>query len=165
MNPVRWLVGKMRDALALDVGLQELGSGLRYPVKPYAERVSDDLVRGSRPDGREPGLAEFWRLAGAVSLCAEPCVDAWPARVATLRIPVVDNTAPRPEQVAQFLAFVRAHGPVYVHCEAGKGRTGVFVACYRIAVQGWTRERAIQDAIQHGLQLDCQIDFLRRWAP
>lgn len=40
----------------------------------------------------------------------------------------------------KFLDFANdpAHQPTYVHCEAGKGRTGCAVACYRMAIQGWT---------------------------
>ena len=36
--------------------------------------------------------------------------------------------------------------PVLVHCELGKARTGVVVAAYRIAVQGWSYEAAMAEA-------------------
>lgn len=171
MNPIRWLIGKLKGEAALDVGLAEIGNGLRYPVTAYDEEVSPMLVRGSRPDGREAELWTKYGIRGSVNLCAEPCADNWPANgnVAVLHIPVIDNTPPLVQQVHQFLEFVntraKPYAPVYVHCEAGKGRTGVFVACYRISMQGWTAERAAQDAIQHGLALDSQIAFIREWKP
>jgi protein tyrosine phosphatase (PTP) superfamily phosphohydrolase (DUF442 family) len=36
--------------------------------------------------------------------------------------------------------------PVLVHCQAGSIRTGVLVASYRIAVQGWSYEDALAEA-------------------
>jgi protein tyrosine/serine phosphatase len=51
-----------------------------------------------------------------------------------------------------------------VHCEAGKGRTGTAVACYRIAVDGWTAERAIAEGRTFGLTLVNQINFIEKFA-
>ena len=63
----------------------------------------------------------------------------------------------------QFLDFANApaNQPTYVHCEAGKGRTGCAVACYRMAIQNWTAEQAIEDGKKFGLQLESQISWLR----
>jgi tyrosine-protein phosphatase SIW14 len=36
-------------------------------------------------------------------------------------------------------------GPIVVHCWHGSDRTGTVVALYRMAVQGWSRERAIAE--------------------
>lgn len=160
---LRDLWGKIKDHFALDVGLAELGNGLRYPVKPYSAVVSPELVRGSRPDGREAELAEQYKLRGMVNLCAEGDDDRWVPGVTRLRLYVVDNSAPIESEVEQFLLFVAQHAPVYVHCEAGQGRTGVFVACYRIRVQGWTVDAAIAEAKAQGLQLDSQERFIRAY--
>jgi len=35
--------------------------------------------------------------------------------------------------------------PVYVHCKAGRNRTGFVVATYRIVYQGWTPEEAVRE--------------------
>ena len=39
--------------------------------------------------------------------------------------------------------------PVLIHCEGGADRTGVMVALYRMAFQGWTLERAKQEMTMH----------------
>lgn len=56
-------------------------------------------------------------------------------------------------QFKQFLSLVmdRARRPVLVHCAAGESRTGVVVAAYRIASEGWTYESAIAEARRYGL--------------
>lgn len=47
-------------------------------------------------------------------------------------IPILDNAVPKHiAQMQQFLDFATANPPCYVHCEAGKGRTGLAVAWQR----------------------------------
>ena len=35
--------------------------------------------------------------------------------------------------------------PVLVHCQHGADRTGTMIAVYRIAVQGWSKAKAIRE--------------------
>jgi tyrosine-protein phosphatase SIW14 len=49
--------------------------------------------------------------------------------------------------VLKFLELVdnpRNH-PILIHCHQGRKRTGIFVAAYRIAIQGWSLDDAVQD--------------------
>ena len=148
------------------VGLAEL-AGLRYPVTPYHAQVDGGLYRGSRLDDAGMAALEQMGIVGVVNLCLENNDDA--ARAAryglqALHVPILDNSAPTIAQMNQFIAFARANPPTYVHCEAGKGRTGTAVACYRIAVDGWTAERAIDEGRGYGLTLINQIAFIREFA-
>jgi len=43
-----------------------------------------------------------------------------------------------------------AGGPYLVHCQHGADRTGTMVAMYRIVVQGWPRETAIDELVNGG---------------
>ncbi len=51
------------------------------------------------------------------------------------------------EEAAQFLKIVTdpSAQPVFVHCKHGADRTGTMCAIYRIAVQGWSVDEALEE--------------------
>jgi protein tyrosine phosphatase (PTP) superfamily phosphohydrolase (DUF442 family) len=51
---------------------------------------------------------------------------------------------------AMKLILTPEYQPVFVHCQAGKDRTGLIVAVYRILVDGWGVEDAIEERKQFG---------------
>ena len=59
---------------------------------------------------------------------------------------------PEDEEVVRFLRIVTDENrtPVFVHCQRGADRTGVMCAIYRIAVQGWSKEEAIEEMTEGG---------------
>jgi len=74
-----------------------------------------------------------------------------------VRIVLESSDAPKDDDVRLFLQVVTdpARQPVYVHCWRGKDRTGVMVAAFRMAVQGWTRDEALREMDEFG--------FYRGW--
>ncbi len=56
------------------------------------------------------------------------------------------------EDVVTFLKIVTdpARGPVMVHCLHGADRTGTMVAVYRMAVDGWSKDDAINEMVAGG---------------
>lgn len=160
-------VGKHLEVIGAEaIGVAELG-GLHYRVKDYIAQVDAGLYRGDRVD--DAGMAELAQMGikAIVNLCRENNDDAPRAArlgLAALHVPILDNSAPSIAQMWQFINFAKANPPCYVHCEAGKGRTGTAVACYRIAVDGWTADRAIAEGQTFGLSLINQIEFVRQFA-
>src|SRR5262245_43793949 len=55
------------------------------------------------------------------------------------------------QDVVKFLRIVTdpKKQPVFVHCEHGADRTGMMTAIYRMVVEGWTKDAAIEE-MEHG---------------
>ena len=72
---------------------------------------------------------------------------------------------PEDEDVVRFLRIVTdpARTPVFVHCQRGIDRTGTMVAIYRIAVQGWSRDKDIREMTQGGFGYDGKFPNLVRY--
>jgi pimeloyl-ACP methyl ester carboxylesterase len=51
---------------------------------------------------------------------------------------------------------------VVLHCYAGRARTGTMVAAMRIALDGWSAQRALAEAEKHKLGRPIQQHFIRR---
>lgn len=54
---------------------------------------------------------------------------------------------PTDEQVSRFLSVVKdsSQYPVFIHCHAGKDRTGAMSAIYRMDACGWTADEAVDE--------------------
>jgi protein tyrosine phosphatase (PTP) superfamily phosphohydrolase (DUF442 family) len=59
---------------------------------------------------------------------------------------------PQDQITARFLQLVRDNPrkKIFVHCEHGIDRTGMMIAAYRMAEQGWSAEQARQEMIAYG---------------
>ena len=74
---------------------------------------------------------------------------------------------PEDEDMRRFLAIVSdpARQPVFLHCKRGADRTGTAVAVYRICVEGWSREAAIDEMKNGGYRFNPRFthleDYLR----
>ena len=91
--------------------------------------------------------------------------------IAYLHVPVPDQFPPDMDQARQILKFIdemtAQSRPVFVHCQAGVGRTGTVLHLYYIA-QGLTFEEASARVrpkrIQCILLSDPQVEFLKKFA-
>jgi len=61
--------------------------------------------------------------------------------------------APHDDQIAKILAVMEdpARWPIFVHCRRGDDRLGMAIACYRIAYDHWSNQKAFDEATQIGL--------------
>jgi tyrosine-protein phosphatase SIW14 len=59
---------------------------------------------------------------------------------------------PKDADMARFLKLLRDNRgkKVFVHCQTGDDRTGMMVAAYRMAEQGWTAEEAMKEMEAYG---------------
>jgi protein-tyrosine phosphatase len=146
----------------------------RYPVTPYTYQVSETVARGQRPDGAKlTDLAGQHGYRATVNLCAEDDGGDSPeisgAGLAdvlrTWHVPVTDMESPTIDQLTGLLDLLSGPdtGLTYVHCEAGKGRTGVVIACHRMAVMGWSIDDAVTEAVNFGCCIPAQQAFIREF--
>jgi Tyrosine phosphatase family len=146
----------------------------RYPVTPYTYQVSGLASRGERPDAKKlTDLATRHGYRATISLCAEMPEGDGPAIAAaglagvlrTRHIPITDMEPPTVAQVIEILDLLSGPDaePTYLHCEAGKGRTGVAIACYRMAVMGWSIDDVLVEAVNFGCCVPGQQAFIREF--
>jgi len=71
--------------------------------------------------------------------------------IEAVRVPMLTWSIDDDEVVRALRAIRRAEalGPVLLHCQHGADRTGLVTAMYRMVVQGWSREAAL-DELQNG---------------
>lgn len=85
-----------------------------------------------------------------------------------VNIPMPPLGAPSLESVKQALALLAdaSAWPILVHCEHGVDRTGTVIACFRISLDGWSNQRALDEAKQLGLASiqTAKKHFILNWA-
>lgn len=142
------------SAAVAPVARASFGEKLKLEGLPNAGKIDETLYRGAQP--RKEGFAQLKKLGitTIVDLRGEdPRKIAWERKQAEdlgirfVSIPVGGWSPPSNEQVAQFLSlFGNGNtGKVFVHCHYGDDRTGVFVATYRMARDGWSAEQAVKE--------------------
>jgi protein tyrosine phosphatase (PTP) superfamily phosphohydrolase (DUF442 family) len=69
-------------------------------------------------------------------------------------IPVL-SSAPRAEQADEFIKLVKeqSNRPMLINC-ASANRVGAFMMIYRVLEQGWSQEKALEEALKIGLRGD-----------
>ena len=102
--------------------------------RPY-DRLTDHLWIGRY---LTPALAREIRAKGVtavIDLTGEFTEPLLLRQLHYLPLPILDLTAPTPEQIDQAIAFIDEHGEgiVYLHCKAGYSRTGAIAGAYLVA--------------------------------
>jgi uncharacterized protein (TIGR01244 family) len=138
-----------------------------FPGIESFARTADSLWRGSAPD---PEGYEALAAAGVVTVIdlraeaeASNAADlAAAAGLDWIHIPIRDGQPPTARQVgAVGAAVAAAPGKVFVHCQAGVGRTGSVIAAVNVA-EGASPAAELLEALRFGpLSLEQQVFILR----
>lgn len=115
---------------------------------PNCHKVSEDLYRGAQPSEEGMKQLEKFGIKTVVNLRAfhSDRDELKDANLSGEHISV-KTWHPEDEDVVRFLKIVtdKSRTPVFVHCQYGADRTGTMCAIYRIAVQGWSKDEAIEE--------------------
>jgi tyrosine-protein phosphatase SIW14 len=123
-----------------------VGSRLKVQGVPNFGKVSPTLYRGAQPS--KEGFANLHKLGINIVVDLRGSRASERGLVNGLGMQYVALPwhcyNPSDENIAQFLKLLRDNPgkKVFVHCRVGDDRTGMEIAAYRMAEQGWTAEEA-----------------------
>ena len=126
---------------------------LELPGLPNLHKVSDDLYRGAQPTAE--GMEQLKKLGiKTVVNLRSLHSDNDELKDIDLAYEHIRMTTLTPEEkdIVRFLKIVTDANstPVFVHCQHGSDRTGTMCAIYRIAVEGWSKDEAIEEMTKGG---------------
>jgi len=137
-------------------------------------RVSPALYRGAQPT--EEGFRQLKAMGVKTVIdfrshhSTKKQVED--AGMTALEIPLKADLGSVPPSEEELKAFFKAvldpaRQPCYIHCAFGKDRTGTMAAVYRLEVDGWTPEEAMQEMEAfgyHNIYRDL-VNFIRTYKP
>ncbi len=137
-------------------------------------RIGPGLYRGAQPGSDDLRYLQSIGIRTIVNLREghSERTEAEALGLSVIEIPMhagLDVPPPTPDQVDAFLRTVLdpSKQPVFVHCLRGADRTGAMIAIYRIEVDGWTNEQAIEEMQAYGFNDLYQglLAFVRQYKP
>jgi protein tyrosine/serine phosphatase len=115
-------------------------------------QITPTLYRSRQPDAAALPLLNTLGIRTVVNFIKESD-DKWlsnPA-ITQVQIPLQTMHVDDADMIESLRAIETAQqqGPVLIHCKHGLDRTGLVAAMYRIVIQGWSKEAAL-DEMEHG---------------
>lgn len=121
------------------------------------------LHRGGQPNVMGLNELESKGIRTIIHL-REPKLKQYQGQLKRFFIPF-NPYQPKDKIVIEFLKVIgnQEHHPVFVHCFHGADRTGMLCAIYRIVVQKWDKEKAIEEMKKYGFHFWHKnlIDYIR----
>lgn len=168
--------------LAIPVGLF-MYYRYRY-VKHFRVVQEGILYRSGQPDRRDlKRLRNVYGIRSVVNLrradeqdgsdgpsLPEERLEAERLGLRFFHLPMDGDAKVDPNIVSRWLEIAQTpeNRPILLHCKAGADRTGLLVAVYRIGVQGWSPQDAIDEAVEEGIDPQSDrnlVDYLLKWKP
>ena len=150
---------------------------VELPGVPNLHKVSEGLYRGAQPTAE--GMKQLERL-GVKTIVNLRTTGSDRDEIEGTALGYEHITMktwdPDPQDIVRFLKIATddKRTPVFVHCRHGADRTGTVSAIYRIAVEDWTKDEAIEEMTKGGFGYhriwkslveyirDADIDSLKR---
>ncbi len=126
---------------------------LEQPGLPNLHKVNDKLYRGAQPTAE--GIRSLEKLGIKTIICLRSeHSDQEILRGSGLILEQIPMNAwdVNEDAIVRFLrvATDKSRQPVFVHCQHGADRTGTMCAAYRVVVDGWTKQEAVNEMTKGG---------------
>jgi tetratricopeptide (TPR) repeat protein len=132
----------------LSTAQKQWAKPVELPGLPNFHKVSENLYRGAQPSAEGMKQLEKLGIKTVVNLRSFHS-DSDELKDANLSYEHIYMKAwhAEDEDIVKFLKIVTDANrtPVFVHCQHGADRTGTMCAIYNIAVQGWSKDEAIEE--------------------
>jgi protein tyrosine/serine phosphatase len=116
-------------------------------------QMSPTLYRSALPDKGAVPLLEKLKVTTVISFLPESD-SSWLSTpgITQVQLPYRTNHVDDADVLKALRAIqtAEAKGPVLMHCKHGSDRTGLMAAMYRVVVQGWSKEDALNEMTQGG---------------
>ncbi|PYY86321.1 protein tyrosine phosphatase [Pseudomonas sp. TKO26] len=116
-------------------------------------QMSPTLYRSALPDKGAVPLLEKLKVGTVINFLPESDSN-WLSSpgINQVQLPYRTNHVDDADVLKALRAIqsAEAQGPVLMHCKHGSDRTGLMSAMYRVVVQGWSKEEALNEMTQGG---------------
>ena len=129
--------------------------------------VAPGVMRGSQPsEASLKLLKDYCGVKTILNLRSDELVE-WERQVVEklgmdfINIPMNGGQKQGVEKIEQCLNIMRdkARQPVFLHCQAGKDRTGLICAAYKIKYENWSLEEAFFEMLSYGYSRSCCLQL------
>jgi tyrosine-protein phosphatase SIW14 len=142
--------------ISADHSQRKVTFGTRTKLKGVSNfgKVTDTLYRGAQPT--DEGFANLSKLGINIVVDLRgsgPHERELVTKLGMKYVPLPWHCySPQDDQFAKFLTLLRESPgqKVFVHCRLGDDRTGMEIAAFRMAEQGWTAQEARKEMIAFG---------------
>ncbi|OOV97541.1 dual specificity protein phosphatase family protein [Pseudomonas sp. MF4836] len=116
-------------------------------------QMSPTLYRSALPDSRALPLLQQLQVGTVINFLPE-ADSRWLSApgIKQVQLPYRTNHVDDADVLNALRAIQSAEsqGPVLMHCKHGSDRTGLISAMYRVVIQGWSKEDALNEMTQGG---------------
>ncbi len=111
-------------------------------------QMTPTLYRSALPDSNAAPLLEKLKIGTVINFLPESDASWLKAPgIRQVQLAYRTNHVDDTDVLAALRAIqeAQANGPVLMHCKHGSDRTGLMAAMYRVVVQGWSKEEALNE--------------------